>query len=114
MTVTVVVALIAALIGTGTGGFLVAWRKDKRQVPIDVESARKAKLEVTQLIEELSTRAVVKAKEQLETQERQAQKDLAAAEKRHGREIDRLHDRIDQLEDIMKAAGIDVPLWDTP
>lgn len=111
MVTNIVVALIAALVGSGTGGFLVAWRRDSRQVPIDEAAARRAKVEVTEMIEELATRAVEKAKEQMAQMEQEAQKALEKKEQQHGKEIALLHTRITQLENTMRANGLSVPPW---
>lgn len=120
---TIVVALISALIGTGAGGFIVAWRKDSRQVPIDEAAARRAKLDVTDLIEKLSARTVARAVAQLEEQERESDRKLkemqAVAElhmheqdERHGAEITKLHRRVTQLEQSMRDGGLTVPPWE--
>lgn len=109
---TIIVAIITLLIGTGTGGFIVAWRKDSRQAPLDEAAARKAKVEVTLMIEELAERAVVKAKKQLQEQEEEAQKKLSAVQKAHSKEISKLHRRVNQLETAMREGGLAVPAWE--
>lgn len=111
LAVTIVAVVITALLGGGAGGFLVAWRKDSRQVPIDEAAARKAELEITKLIDQMATNAVTKAKEQLEWQELQATQKLAKQEEKHGQEISRLHTRINQLETAMRTGGVVVPPW---
>jgi hypothetical protein len=120
--VLILVALISALIGTGTGGFIVAWKRDKRQVPLDAEAARKARIDVADMIERLATRAVERATEQLTKQEEEARlelreqeernaKELRTQEERHRVEIERLHQRIGVLEDAVRKAGAEVPPW---
>lgn len=120
---TIIVALITLLIGGGTGGFIVAWRKDVRQIPLDEAATRKAKVEVTLMIEELAERAVAKAKKQLQEQEEEAQRKLARVQadsqreikivkQKADKEIDKLHKRINQLEVAMKDSGLIVPPWE--
>lgn len=120
--VTILVALISALIGTGTGGFIVAWRRDKRQAPLDAEAARKARVDVTDLIEKLATRAVERATEQLVRQEEEARQELheqelrysaelRQQEERHRVEIEKCHHRIEVLENAVRKAGAEVPPW---
>ena len=103
----IVIALISALVGTGTGGFIVAWRRDRRQAPLDAEAARKARVEVTTLVEELAERAVTRAKEQLAEQEEEAREELHAQQL----EINRLRARVEVLETAMRNGGLVVPPW---
>lgn len=118
----VLAALISALIGAGSGGFIVAWRRDKRQVPLDAEEARKARIDVADMIEALATRAVERATEQLAKQEEEARQELREQgdrhevelreqENRHKVEIGRLHQRISVLEGAVRKAGAEVPPW---
>jgi hypothetical protein len=120
--VALLVALISALIGAGSGGFIVAWRRDKRQAPLDAEEARKARIDVADMIEKLATRAVERATEQLAKQEEEARQELREQgerhevelreqENRHRTEIGRLHQRIEVLEDSVRKAGAEVPPW---
>lgn len=118
----IIIALVTLLIGGSAGGFIVAWRKDSRQAPLDVEAARKAKIEVTLMIEELAERAVAKAKKQLQDQEEEASKNLKAQQRKidvqtrqiegQMREISKLHVRINQLEGAMRDGGLAVPAWE--
>lgn len=97
---TLVVALITALMAGTGGGFLVAWRKDARQAPLDKSAAAKAKLEITEMIERMASSAVEKAERR-----------LAEQESRHSTEIQRLTARVGQLETVMRDAGLTVPQW---
>lgn len=118
-----IIGIVSLLIGGGTGGFIVAWRRDSRQAPLDEATARKARLEVTELIEQLSEKAVARALAQLERQEQEsarklnalqadAEQKMAMQDIKHGEEINKLHKRITQLEGAMRQGGLAVPPWE--
>jgi hypothetical protein len=72
-------AFLTLIIGGGGGGFLVAFLKDRRQVPLDKAASDKAEIDILEQLRQMAKDAVA-----------ESVKEMHAQDERHGAEIKRL------------------------
>lgn len=122
----VLIYVLAALFLVGSGGAIVAWRKDWRQAPADRTALRAAEVNLSEAVRKLASDSVADATALMEAQDLRHQTEVQRLIDQHRSETAQLREelmrkissdrdilmrRIRELEQVLTDQRMTVPPW---
>lgn len=101
--------LITLVIGGGSGGFFVAYQKDRRQAHIDKATTEKADLDLTQQLRQMAKEAVAESVEEMKRQDQRHNKEILELTTKYEDQVEGLTARVELLEKIIREANLPIP-----